>query len=97
MKTDAGSDGWYLDERVRQLSTVDWSEEIRTPDYVWTYGKEAWCNLSGQYVHLVADLKHLTPPYTMSICSLGVMGASYKRTESVPELIELTQGESYEL
>ena len=25
----------------------------------WNYGKEVWCNLEGQYTHIVADLTHL--------------------------------------
>lgn len=83
MKYEAGSDGWYYDERT----------QFHTPGYVWAYGKEAWCNTSGQYVHFVADLKHLAKPYTMSICSVGVMGASYVRSEPLPEQVELMQDE----
>ena len=83
MKTDAGSDGWYWDERIRPI------ENPRNPGYVWTYGKEAWCNLEGQYVHIVADLSHLEDPYLMSLCSVGIMGASYTRDEPLPSFIEL--------
>ena len=25
---------------------------------VWNYGDEAWCNLKGRYLHLVANLDH---------------------------------------
>ena len=28
-------------------------------DKVWSYGKEMWCDLEGQYVSLVADLSVL--------------------------------------
>ena len=87
MKTDAGSDGWYYDKRT----------ESHTPGYVWTYGIEVWCNMQGQYVTIVADLSHLTAPYEMSLCSLGVMGASYTRDESLPEVIEIYQGASMSL
>ena len=24
----------------------------------WNYGKEAWCNLEGRYLHVVANLAH---------------------------------------
>ena len=74
MTTDEGSDGWYWDERT----------DSHTPGYVWTYGIEVWCNLEGQYVHIVADLSHLMLPYTMSLCSVGIMGASLVRDEPLP-------------
>ena len=79
LTTDTGSDGWYFDER----------SYFHTPGYVWTYGVEAWCNLEGQYLHIVADLSHLTGSYTMSLCSLGIMGASYIRDEPLPATLHL--------
>ena len=85
MTTNPGSDGWYYDERALTLGGSS-----RPAADVWTYGKEAWCNSKGQYVHIVADLSHLSPPYTMSICSIGVMGASYARNEAISEKAELT-------
>ena len=81
MTTDPGSDGWYYDERAEKD--------------VWTYGIEVWCNLEGQYVHIVADLSHLSGSYTMSLCSVGVMGtlgASWVRDEPLPASIEIFQG-----
>ena len=86
MTTDPGSDGWYWDERDN-------------PDvgYVWTYGKEVWCNMQGQYVHIVADLTHLIPPYKMSLCNIGIMGASYIRDQPLTEFIEIFEGESIDL
>ena len=33
-------------------------EHTPYPD-IWNYGRETWCNLEGQYMHIVADLKHL--------------------------------------
>ena len=83
MTTDPGSDGWYWDERTAGG---------HTPGYVWTYGIEVWCNLEGQYVHIVADLSHLVPPYTMSLCSIGIMGTSFVRDEPLPASIEISQG-----
>ena len=82
------SDSWYYDERT---------EGSGTPALVWTYGMEVWCNLEGQYVHIVADLGHLVPPYTMSLCSVGIMGTSFTRNEPVPDHIALAQGESIEM
>ena len=83
MTIDADSDGWYYDE----------STYGRSAGNAWTYGVEAWCNMEGRYLHIVADLSHLTPPYTMSLCSLGIMGSRYVRDEPVPETLELVQGE----
>ena len=86
MKTDPGSDGWYYDERTANA---------HTPGDVWTYGIEVWCNLEGQYVHIVADLSHLMltyTSYTMSLCSVGIMGASFVRDEPLPASIEIIQG-----
>ena len=86
MTTDPGSDGWYYDERTAYGDS---------PGYEWTYGIEVWCNLEGQYVHIVADLSHLMPvygSYTMSLCSVGIMGASFVRDEPMPTSIEIIQG-----
>ena len=44
---------------------------------VWPYGAEHWCNLEGQYLHIVADLNDLyaaSLDYEMSLCTLGVFG-----------------------
>ena len=82
MTTDSGSDGWYYDERTYGSSGI-------VPGNVWTYGIEVWCNAKGQYVHIVADLSHLTPPYTMSVCSVGIMGTSFTRGEAVTSYVEL--------
>ena len=90
MTTDPES--WYYDER-----TATAGGDSRAPGYVWTYGIEVWCNLEGQYVHIVADLSHLTGPYTMSLCSVGIMGTSFERNEPLPNHIELAQGESIEI
>ena len=47
---------------------------------VWNYGKEIWCNMAGRYLHIVADLSHLSgSSYSMTICSVGVMGTQYLR------------------
>ena len=84
MTLDAWSDGWYKDRR--------------TSTDVWTFGIEKWCNMEGQYVHIVADLSHLvTTTYEMSLCSVGIMGTSFERSEPVPNHTELTQGESNEI
>ena len=56
----------------------------------WNFGVEAWCNMEGQYVHIVSDLTHLVGSYEMTICSLGIMGSEYYREGQLPELIEVT-------
>ena len=90
--TTADSDSWYNDER-----TCDDSGCSRHPGNVWTYGTEVWCNIAGQYVHIVADLRHLLGTYTMSLCSIGIMGTSFTRNEPLPDFIELFQKESMEI
>ena len=69
---------------------------------VWPYGAEHWCNLEGQYLHIVADLNELyatESSYEMSICTLGVFGTQYVRSggDAVPSLIEIKQGETLQI
>ena len=80
MNIDSGENGWYADERAGQD--------------VWTYGAEAWCNLEGQYLSIVSNLGGLATPYQMSLCSVGIMGTSYIRNESLPGNLEIAQGET---
>ena len=40
-------------------------------DSEWTAGKEVWCNLKGQYTHMVADLSTATFE-DATICALGI-------------------------
>lgn len=55
---------------------------------MWNYGVEAWCNLEGQYMTIAADLSHLHgQSYKMSICSLGIMGAEYRRSVGIQSAI----------
>ena len=53
---------------------------------VWPFGKENWCNLQGQYMHMVADLEEhanntggVDDSDDISICSIGVFGTKYER------------------
>ena len=49
---------------------------------LWTAGKEVWCNLKGQYTHIVAN--HSSKSYKSgTICALGILGTFYKRTVSL--------------
>lgn len=57
--------------------------------YLWNYGAEAWCNLPGQYVTIVADLSSLSGAYEMSICSLGIFGTKYQRATPIETQIKL--------
>ena len=58
--------------------------------YLWNYGVEAWCNLEGRYVTIVADLTELIAPYEMTICSLGIMGAEYVRLTPMPSSVDVS-------
>ena len=82
-------DSWSYDEYANNGFTSSFG-----PGFVWNYGKEVTCNLPGQYVHLVAYLDHLTPPYEMSICSYGIMGTFFERDELLPASLEVYQGET---
>ena len=60
---------------------------------LWRYGFEAWCNLEGQYLHIVADLRELKGrAYEMSICSLGIMGMDYGRDNKLQEIVDVLPG-----
>ena len=66
---------------------------------VWPFGKELWCNLEGQYMHMVAGMSdHVATALdsdSVSVCSVGVYGTKYVRSgDSVPETIEVSQGQS---
>ena len=52
-----------------------WTTFSTTHNNLWNYGQEAWCNLEGRYIHIVADLNHLVGTgYSMELCSVGIMG-----------------------
>ena len=47
---------------------------------IWPFGAEHWCNLEGQYLHIVSDMSlYADQNYETSICSLGVIGTRYVR------------------
>ena len=57
---------------------------------IWNYGKEAWCNLEGRYLHIIADLSHIAEEdYNLNVCSVGIMGTQYVRDQSLPETLEI--------
>ena len=91
MLTDEGSSAWYYDERTTSGNLLGYNIS-RSKAYEWGYGAEVWCNKRGRYVHLIADLSHLSGTYKMSLCSVGIMGASYIRDEPLPTAIELYLG-----
>ena len=65
---------------------------------VWPFGAEHWCNLEGEYVHIVANLRHLVGDYEMNVCSLGVIGTRYVRDgEALASEIVVLRGESLSL
>ena len=60
---------------------------------MWNYGVEAWCNLEGRYVTIVANLTHLSgESYEQTLCSLGIMGAEYLRNVELAESIQIYSG-----
>ena len=62
---------------------------------MWRYGKEAWCNLEGRYIHIVANLTHLsTQSYEMTICTFAVFGTQYVRNTTVPASLEIAAGDT---
>ena len=62
---------------------------------MWRYGKEAWCNLEGRYIHIVANLEHLSgQSYEMTICTFAVFGTQYERNSTVPASLEIAAGDA---
>ena len=51
---------------------------------VWPFGKVSWCNLEGQYMHMVGDMSDQVGSAansdTVSVCSVGVYGTKYVRS-----------------
>ena len=70
---------------------------------MWNFGYEAWCNLEGQYVTIVADLSPILSAtsidarpfttYEMKICSLGVMGTKYIRSSAITDNLTIAAGQ----
>ena len=61
----------------------------------WKFGTEVWCNLEGQYTHIVIDnLSALGSYYTMSVCHLGIMGTKYVRSADPITQTIITRGDS---
>ena len=52
---------------------------------MWRFGMENWCNLQGQYMHMVADVSEHADDGSVSdsdgiaVCSVGVFGTKYAR------------------
>ena len=59
---------------------------------------ENWVNLEGKFVHLVADMSKYTAwtSYTenVSVCTLGIFGTKYVRSETLQSAITLTVGDT---
>ena len=62
---------------------------------LWNHGTEQWCNMEGQYVHIVADLSHMagkyaasiSKQYEMALCNLGLFGTRYVRSRPAIEYL----------
>ena len=50
------------------------------------YGFEAKCNLSGRYTFLVA---FSVPRYSVTVCTVAVMGTRYVRDNAAPEWMQI--------
>lgn len=75
---------------MRTDDSTNYHNNPRTSTKFWNFGKEIWCNLEGRYMHIVADLNHLSgSTYSMELCSLGIMGTQYVRDEPVPETLQI--------
>ena len=60
---------------------------------LWNFGKEIWCNLEGQYTHIVSDMSHLSgQDYQSTICQLGIFGTRYSRQTQVPATLSIEYG-----
>ena len=60
---------------------------------MWNYGVEAWCNLEGRYVTIVADNSHRSGQwYEQNLCQLGIMGTQYIRDTQLAESIQIYSG-----
>ena len=63
----------------------------------WRYISETWCNLQGQYTHIVrdfADVYASATYYYPSLCSVGVMGTKYVRNTPAPTTATVIQGQT---
>ena len=62
---------------------------------MWPFGFEAWCNLSGKYFYIEADLSNYTgeEEVDMSLCQLGLFGSQYGRDEELLPVYEIDQGD----
>ncbi len=58
----------------------------------WKHFKEVWCNLKGQYMHIVADINTYT--VWMSIGSLAIIGSDYDRPTPIPTSVDIFASES---
>ena len=63
---------------------------------LWRFGVEAWCNMKGRYMHIVADLSHYAAGtnYKMSICALGIMGTKYEHHSTIPTTVDVPLGQT---
>ena len=48
--------------------------------FVPSFTVEAWCNLKGRYVHLVASN---VPSESVTICTVGILGTRYVRNQAL--------------
>ena len=56
------------------------------------YGFSQFCNLSGEYIHLV--VQGTLPTNTITACSLGIFGTAYFREQELEATIQIIAGET---
>ena len=58
------------------------------------HGFTVWCNMLGEYTFAVA--RHV-PSRRVGVCNLAVLGTAYIRDEPLPDTVELSVGDTFEL
>ena len=77
--------------------TYDKNENLygRGRGMVWPYGSENWCNMEGQYLHIVSHLSYGDGWWVgaeISLCSLAVYGTKYVRPgDPLPDRVFVAQ------
>ena len=75
-------------------------DETNRIDGKWKFFKEVWCNLQGQYMHIVADLSQTNLKgkfYYQTIASLAIIGSDYDRPTAIPTSIDIFASESMKI
>ena len=58
---------------------------------IWKHGKEAWCNMQGQYTTIVATFTEEID-YPPALCTVGIFGTNYVRDDAFLGSITVVSG-----